>query len=361
MPDVIPPKPIRYTPSLEHSAENEAEVIAELSRVLSGITEKTFADHGHATRSVHAKGHALLHAELRVHDGLPATLAQGMFARPNTYRTVMRFSTIPGDVLPDEISTPRGVALKVIGVEGARLPDSEDATTQDFVLVNAPAFSAPTAEKFLGSLKLLARTTDRAEGAKKVLSRFARGTESLLEAFGVKSALVSTLGGHPATNILGETYYSQVPILYGDHIAKISLAPVSGGLVALTHAPVDVNDHPDALRAAVQAHFSVAGGEWELRVQLCTDAEAMPIEDATVAWPEDQSPYVAVATLSARPQDSWSEADVAAIEEGAAFSPWHGLAAHRPLGSVMRARKATYQNSANQRGALNHCPIHEPR
>jgi hypothetical protein len=43
------------------------------------------------------------------------------------------------------------------------------------------------------------------------------------------------------------------------------------------------------------------------------------------------------------------------------FSPWHGLAAHQPLGSVMRARKETYRASAKFRGERNGCPMHEPR
>ena len=43
------------------------------------------------------------------------------------------------------------------------------------------------------------------------------------------------------------------------------------------------------------------------------------------------------------------------------FSVWHGLAAHRPLGSVNRLRKAAYEMSAAFRSSFNGCPIHEPR
>ncbi len=67
--------------------------------------------------------------------------------------------------------------MKVIGVEGERLPDSEGDRTQDFVMVNAPAFTAATSKKFLSNLKLLAKTTDKAQGAKKALSAVLRGTE----------------------------------------------------------------------------------------------------------------------------------------------------------------------------------------
>ena len=37
--------------------------------------------------------------------------------------------------------------------------------------------------------------------------------------------------------------------------------------------------------------------EWEIGVQLCVDLKTMPIEDASIVWPEDQSPYVPVARL----------------------------------------------------------------
>jgi hypothetical protein len=87
----------------------------------------------------------------------------------------------------------------------------------------------------------------------------------------------------------------------------------------------------------------------------------MPIEDASVVWPEDESPYVAVARITAPAQNAWSNEGITAIDDGMAFSPWHGLAAHRPLGSIMRARKTTYASSANFRATHNGCPIHEPR
>ena len=87
----------------------------------------------------------------------------------------------------------------------------------------------------------------------------------------------------------------------------------------------------------------------------------MPIEDASVIWPEETSPYIPVARLKVEPQSSWKPSIVSSIDEGLAFSPWHGLAAHRPLGSVMRARRTTYTSSAEFRGKHNGCPMHEPK
>jgi catalase len=146
-------------------------------------------------RGVHAKTHGILRGELHVSDLLPAVLAQGLFRQAGTHPLVMRFSTIPGDVLDDSVSTPRGLALKIIGVRGERLPGPPQDTTQDFVLVNAPTFASPNARKFLGNLQLVAATTDKAPGLKKALSAVMRGAERLVETFGGRSATLITLGG----------------------------------------------------------------------------------------------------------------------------------------------------------------------
>ncbi len=353
--------PVRFEPSMEHLEKNESETIATLEETMTKIREKTYSDMGHAVRSVHAKSHGVLRGRLKVIDRLPPMLAQGIFAKPATYPVAMRLSTLPGDILDDSVSTPRGLALKVVGVEGARLPGSEGEEVQDFVMVNAPAFAAGTAKEFVGNLKLLAATTDKAEGAKKVLSAINRGAEAVIEAFGLKSSMISTMGGQAETHILGETFYSQVPILYGEYIAKVSVAPIAPALTALTKAPLDVSGKPNGLREAVREFFAFQGGEWELRVQLCTDIDKMPIENAAKIWPENESPYIAVARITAPPQDSWSAEAVQAIDEGLAFGPWNGIDAHRPLGSVMRARNAAYAQSAQFRSERNGCPVHKPR
>jgi hypothetical protein len=188
------------------------------------------------------------------------------------------------------------------------------------------------------------------------------GLEKLVEAFGGESAKLKALGGHPKTHILGETFFSQVPLRYGDYIAKLSVAPVSPDLIALKDAPVDLKGHPDGLREAVVEFFRQHGATWEVRVrvQLCVDLETMPVEDATVPWPEDKSPYVPVAHLTAGPQEAWSDRKAAAIDESLSFSPWHGLAAHRPLGVIMRLRRRAYEMSARYRASHNGHPISEP-
>ena len=352
--------PIFYTPDVETIAADEGETLAGLKEAFGYILDRTSKDYGHAVRSVHAKSHGIAHGTLTVAANLPPELAQGLFAHPGEHEAILRISTNPGDILDDDIALPRGLALKVLGVDGERLPGSDGETTQDFVMVNGPVFSARTPKAFLGNLKLLAKTTDRIEGVKKMLSSVASVAERVLEAVGGQSSTLIGFGGAKQVHPLGETYYTQTPYRYGDHIAKIGLFPVSPGLTSLTGTIVKI-DGPDAIRTAVNRDLIEQGGTWELRVQLNTDLDKMPIEDPTVQWDEKASPYVTVATLVVAPQLAWDTGVTEHVDDALSFSPWHGLAAHQPLGGVNRIRHGTYDFSADFRGNFNGCPMTEPR
>lgn len=352
--------PLRFEPAFEQKPDDEDQTVAEMVDVLRSISETTFEHGGHALRSVHAKSHGLLKGTFKVLGGLPPEFAQGAFAHATEGPCVLRFSTNPGDILADSVSTPRGLAVKLVGVEGPRLPGSEALQTQDFVMQNAPAFTAADPKTFLKTLKLLAKTTDRGEGLKKAFSAILRGSEKVVEAFGGQSATLKSLGGHPETHLLGETFYTMVPLLYGPYFAKVSVAPVSPELIALKDAPLNVNGKPDGLREAVNAFFAEHGGEWEIRVQLGVDIEKTPVEDASVIWPEDLTPYVAVARIVVPPQPAWNDELSRQIDDGMLFSPWQALAAHRPLGGIMRSRKPAYEMSGQWRSEHNGCPLHHP-
>jgi len=351
--------PVRYSPDLEDVEPDEGETVEQLNEQFDIILKTTREDYGHAVRSVHAKAHAIVEGTLTVHPNLPPELAQGMFASAGEYPVFMRFSTNPGDILSDAISLPRGLAIKVLDVDGARLPGAE-GRTQDFVMVNGPVFQAKTAEKFLGNLKLLARTTDKAEGAKIALSAVLRGVNTALTAVGVKSAAIRSLGGAPNVDPIGETYFSATPFRYGDYVAKFKLVPVAPGLKERTGAIIDASGRPNAIRDTLQQELRDIQGEWEFRVQLQRDTEKQPIEDPTVEWTEEDAPSVTVATIRTKAQDSWDEARVRHVNEELRFSVWTGLAAHQPLGNINRARKDVYKHSADFRARANGCPIHEP-
>jgi hypothetical protein len=80
--------PVRFSPSVERPDPDEAETTQALFTTMRYTNEKTFADGGHALRSVHAKTHGILQGYLEVDTYLPGDLAQGLFAKPGRYPVV---------------------------------------------------------------------------------------------------------------------------------------------------------------------------------------------------------------------------------------------------------------------------------
>lgn len=352
-------RPVRYAPDVEQvDAKADAKAVADLEAIFRKIQETTSRSYDHAVRGVHAKGHGVVTGTFEVKQDLPPELAQGLFARPGRYDAIVRISTGPGDILDDAIGANRGMALKILGVEGERLPGAVD-NDQDFLMSNGPVFGAKTPAAFAKNLKLLAATTDKAEGLKKAWSATAQALEGALEAVGGKSAMLVQMGGMPDVHPVGSTYFAQVPFRYGDFIAKFSLRPISPNLVRWADEIVDLKGRPDALREEVGHEMIEGGGVWEFCVQLCTDLDRMPIEDPTVEWDQDESPFVPVAIFTVEPQNSWQHGVTEHAEDMLSFSPWHGLADHQPLGAVNRARKPVYEFSAGYRSEANGCPLHQ--
>src|SRR5450432_2423802 len=332
---------VSYSPSVEVAIPDEERVFNDLATSMVNIAQRIGDQARHSARAVHAKSHGLLRAQFVVDANLPQHLRQGLFSHEGPYPAIMRFSTNPGDMLSDSISTPRGLAVKVVGVEGEMVEGHQGNVTQDFVFVNAKAFSAPDAAGFLDQVHLLEKHATDSVAFKQVVSTSARLAEETLEAVGQESGLLKGFG-HPQTHILGETFASVAALRYGDYVAKIAFVPGSSNLKALTGKHLENANDYSAIRDAVVKFFEIETAVWDVKVQLSTDLATMPVEDASVQWSEEISPYIRVGTLTAYPQDAYSFQRRAFVDESLSFNPWHGLVAHQPLGNIMRARKKAY-------------------
>ena len=350
---------VRYSDSVETPLPDEHEVFDKIVQAMTRETDTVTAREHHAVRASHAKSTGLLKGELRVLDGLPPELAQGLFAQPATYPAAVRFAQGPGEHLSDSVSTHRGMAVKLFGVEGPALPGHEGHQTQDFVFATGAAFPQANAASFLMANKGLEKSTPAPEVLKQAASTMSRVANSVMRAFGGDSANLAFFG-HTKRNPLADAYFSQAALRYGDYVCKMGFFPVSPHLVAIVDETLDTSSDPDAFRTAVVATMRDHAAEFELRVQLCTDLEDMPVEDTSVAWPEDESNYVAVARLTLPAQDAHSPARAAYYNDVLAFRPAHSLQAHRPLGSLMRARLKTYGALSEYRHGRNGTPEVEP-
>ena len=109
------------------------------------------------------------------------------------------------------------------------------------------------------------------------------------------------------------------------------------------------------------AFFQENAAEYELGAQLCTNLETMPIEDASVRWSEDESPYQAIAKITIPQQQASSPARRVYADEVLSFSAWHCIPEHRPLGAIQRVRRSAYDLSSQYRHEMNQQPRVEPR
>lgn len=348
----MPDQYVRYSPDIEQIASDEAEVADRIIAVMSKGGDAVAKREGKAHRTSHAKAHALAVGELRVLDGLPPELRQGLFAEAKSYRVFVRLSHVPGEPLDDRrVSTPRGMSLKVLGVDG---PTRHGEPTQDWVLDTGDVFIAGSAKTFLAEITATEAAMPLPTAVKAAVSAVSKGTNAALNAVGLNSAVLDFYG-HPRLNPLTEAYCSQVPIRYGEYVAKLRVRPLGHD----RDEPIEVNGE-NGLRDLVTAALKRGGAEFAVEIQLCTDLDRMPVEDAGARWSERESPYREVARLSLPSQDADPAGPRQADEDGLAFSPAHTLEAHRPLGSIMRARMRVYEVMAARRRQANGVTRREP-
>lgn len=291
---------------------------------------------GGSGRALHRNQRLGLRATFEVLGDLAAHARHGVFATPKRYDAQIRLSNGSSMHQADHKPDVRGFAVRVLGVEG---PGALGSTThaQCFLFINSAAFAFPNAEAFMGVVVAASR------GPLPLLRHIIKQHGVI---GGLKRARELGKGlGKPFAGFARETFHSAAPIACGPYAVKPRLMPVGEGA-------------PPARRGD-WAHDMIARLakdelRWDLQLQFFLDATTTPIEDPTVVWPESESPFVTVARLVAPAQDP-NSADGKALAqqiEAGKFDPWIALAEHRPLGEIMRARRAAYFASQQARGAV---------
>jgi hypothetical protein len=296
-------------------------------------------------RGQHMKGHGCVKAKFDVAPGLPSALRHGIFAEPRTFDAYIRFSNGKGwdDRQPDA----HGMAIKLVGVPGAKLLDDEkDATTQDFVLIDHPVFFIKNVADYVPFMEDFRRL--KSSGLS--LGKIAAGFKFLFSRDYIWKLLRET-GSKKPDSPLRITYWSTTPSKLGDLAVKYRATPDLAGA-----PPVFVVDAPDKLRFAAVDHLRAHEARFDFYVQVQTDPATMPVEDPTVDW---NAPFQKVATIRIPPQ-TFDTPERRSFGENLSFTPWHSLPDHRPLGGINRARKAVYLAISKQRHELNGVPRREP-
>ena len=359
----MPAKYVAYSPGVEKPLDDEQQIFQDIIASMTRLAGRTREQYGREVRVSHGKSHGVAVGELTVLPGLPEELAQGLFAHPATYPVIARLANVPGEIITDAVNTQRGFSFKILGVEGEKMAGHQGQTTQDFVFDSGTKnFPAPDAKAFFLQHRTVSEHAPLIPAfIKEAVSTVARAANDAIQALGGDSRPGLDFFGDSRIHPMAEAYYSQTPMRYGNYIAKMEIVPVAPAQkeLAKEDAKVDGDQDPNALRTATVGYLRAHDAEFEIRVQLNTDLEKMPIEDATAQWSEADSPYLPVARLRLPRQEAYSEARQHYVD-GLSFSPAHLLEAFRPLGSIQRARLHAYPAMAKLRQQGNHDPLGEP-
>ena len=315
---------------------SEAAATAAVTQSIRAMVTKTFQAEGHAFRDAHRKAHGCVTAKFTVLGTVPPALAHGVFAKPRSFDAVIRYSN--GSQQDDHKGDARGMAVKVLGVDGPKLlSDEADARTQDFMMMNHPVFFVRNAADYVGFQNAVSGST---------LQLLGWLTGHIFH----ESAILLSLQSKKVTNPLGTQYWSTTPSKLGPQQIKFSAKPCVGGSF------VSSSDTNDLLRENMQTNLNTQGACFDFMVQTRTNPSTMPIEDPTIEWKTSSSPFVPVARIQIPAQ----QAEQGEACEVISFTPWHSLAEHRPLGGISRVRKALYLEISTLRHQLNGQPRVEP-
>ena len=274
----------------EQVAPDEAAHLVRVAKVIGDLQRARSKKFGQG-RALHRKQLLAATGTLEVFAGLPDHARYGLFATPGRHRALVRLSNGGPDV------------------QGDRVPD----IFIDFL-------EAATAGPLPGILHLFT-----AHGLGGGLSR-------LRDLFGM---LNKKFNGFAA-----ERFNTVAPICCGPYAVRVRLAPAGN--------PPPAARSKDIV-ADMRERLAIGDLTWNLELQFFVDEATTPIEDTSVSWPDSETPIVVAARLTLPRQG----VDAAAAEaEAARFDAWTGLAAHRPLGEVMRARKVAYFESQKGRNAV---------
>ena len=317
---------------------------------IASVIEQSIRDKyrtGQARRDAHPKAHGCVKATLKVDEKLPESLAQGIFVPGKTYQAWIRFSNGSQDpTRPDSKGDARGMAIKVLGVEGAKLLESDsDAASQDFILINHPVFFANDPKRYLAFIE---KSTGRSFLGKLTIP-FLLGARGTVIAFETTRSKIA--------NPLDARYWSMVPYQLGVGPQRKAVKFSAKQCSILTQA-IPKSPAPDYLRQALRSTLRSGDACMELLVQPRT-SDSMSVENPQIEWKEAQAPFYKVASILIPKQDFDTE-EQNRFCENLSFTPWHALPEHRPLGVTNRLRKTIYQRISRVRHEMNSSARGEP-
>jgi hypothetical protein len=325
----------------------DEELIAKkLADVVESTIRKQFQD-GSARRDAHPKAHGCLKAEFMVDEKIPENLAKGVFIPGKTYQAWIRYSNgNPDPNKPDYEGQERGMSIKLLGVPGDKLLESEQKEqTQDFIMMSNPAFFLRDPGNAVPFFEVLG------SGSKFTMLKIPFALSFS------ETRMLLKINALKISNPFQTRYWSPVPYQLG---ASADKQAIKFSARSCTTNVDSMPDKPGAnfLRDAMRITLAKGDVCMEFLVQPRTSA-TMAVEDAKTEWDEADAPFFKVATIRI-PQQTFEAPDRQQFCENLSFTPWHALPEHKPLGGINRLRKVVYERLSSTRHAMNNAERREP-
>ncbi|KAK4498166.1 hypothetical protein PRZ48_010823 [Zasmidium cellare] len=325
---------------VEVEQPGEKEKIWEVSNQFNRLQMMNFNEHHHCLRGTHLKTQGCVIGKFVVHDKLPPHLAQGMFAKPGTYDCIMRYSSLTPKLLGDNVPQPRGIGIKIFGIEGEKIW-GEDKKTQDWTFNNYPVLELRTP-------KDTCEIADSLERNWNDLPTFAA------ELGARKDADVATMPAKlPKQHMVAMPQWSQSAYRYGDNVAKLGVFPKSAEQKKIEKELIEDDDPINILSQHTRAFHQNHKVTYSFCAQMLQNLDEQPVDDIGVEWDEKKYPFEEVAHLEFEPQDSWLPEFRVWWDDRITCNSWHGLKVHQPLGSTNRMRRVVYAESRKLRLKVN--------
>lgn len=315
--------------------DDEAQQIQRATDNFINVIKVTQTDY--AARGAHAKGHACVKAYFTVNDDIDPQLQHGIFAAPGErYKSWIRFSNGSSNMAKsdDTAKDSRGMAIKLLNIA------DNSPQTQEFLAHNSPAFFSVDLEDY----NQLVESSDKTH-------YFLSGYNPFKWRIRELTHVIDTLAPPPYSPIWDE-YFSNTAYKLGHHNIKFMTKSCSAVIKQRTDQQTDAN----FLQTTLARELADNAACMQFLVQLQDTDKLMPIEDPSVLWKEEDSPFIAVATINIVQQQFNSPAQQQFCED-LSFSPWNSLDAHRPIGALNRVRKIVYQASSDYRHKANNTEI----
>lgn len=315
----------------EQLADNEVQIANQMIEAIKSISHQRNPD-GTIKRFNQGKSLACLDADFYVPEDLPEQLQHGLFARSGHYDSKIRFAKASNE--DDREKDFYGMSIKVSGVDGQ--PLSGASGVQDFVFNSYPALFAADPEQFLD---FILATEDDARW------RFFINPKNW------GALLIIFKGREQISSPFDISYWSTTPSRLGDSqttAIKYMAQPCANS----SNAKIPEDAGYDYLTDSVQQQLQQGAACFDLMVQFQKDAVAMPIEDASVIWSAEQSPFQKVAQIKINNQSFLTDQKKLECER-MAFNPWQSLPEHKPIGGINRVRHAVYSEMSRYRNLRN--------